>query len=450
MLPGDVTPSADWSAYDEAMPHPGRRDLPAAVEAFAALRRRRGGKASALSNVPRVLVVVSSSRGGSTLVGELFRRSPGFLTLPAEINPLFVVAGLESAACDRTTALAGEIAAEIGRPAPTLPPEARQGFATNLAWRLTAQWPAAGIDPDEVDRWVDDTLCELAAADPAWSPPAFPDRVTFHLGLLARVRSAHPTVNPWYYDIPADRVREAFPDVPEPEGPPGEHLVEMPPFVLLGPWQRAAPDHLSSAPLILTTPRNAFRLSFIRSLFPSARMQVLHLVRNPAAAVNGLIDGWRHRGFFNTAVETRLEITGYSDEFLRWGDRWWNYDFWPGWEDWAGAPLAAVCAQQWRTHHEAVLDWVARTGVEHHRLRFDDVVGGDRQRRRAFGALAAWLDEGRVHDLSRLKLPPLMATVPPMPGRWARRAPSVLSAVTTGPVRDLADRLGCGDPSGWR
>jgi hypothetical protein len=450
MLPDDTAVGSGWSAYDEAMPHAGPHDLPAAGEAFAALRRRRGGDASALSRVRWVLVVVSSSRGGSTLVGELFRRSPGLLTLRAEINPLFVVAGLEAAAGDRTAALAAEVAAETGRPAPTLPPEDRKEFATALAWRLTAQWPAVDIDPDEVERWVDETLSELAAADPAWSAPAFPDRVAFHLRLLGRARSAHPAVNPWYYDIPADRVGAAFPDLPQPEGPPGEHLVEMPPFVLIGPWHRAEPDDYSSAPLVLTTPRNAFRLSFLQSLFPAARMQVLHLVRNPAASVNGLIDGWRHRGFFNTAVETRLEIPGYSDRFARWGDRWWNYDFWPGWEKWRRAPLAAVCAEQWRTLHQAALDWLAETGVEHHRLRFEDVVGGGRDRRRVFGELAAWFGEDRLDGLSRLQLPPLMATVPPTPGRWAGRAGSVLAAVGTGPVRDLADRLGYDDPAEWR
>ena len=416
-----------WSVYDDAVPHPGREDLGAAAGAFTDLRRRRGGDAAALGAARRIVVVVSSSRGGSTLVGEMFRRAPGYLTLRAETNPLFVVAGLEPTPAERRAALAAEMAAEAGRPAATLTAENRADFVTALAWRLTAQWPAVGIDPDAVERWTDETLAELAAADPAWAPPNFPDRVTFHLRLLARVRAAHPAVNPWYYDIPADRVRAAFPEVPEPVGPPGEHLVEMPPFVLIGPWHRAGRADFAEVPLVLTTPRNSFRLSFLRALFPSASMEVLHLVRNPAAAVNGLIDGWRHRGFFNTAVDVPLRIPGYSDEFPGWGDRWWNYDFWPGWEEWADAPLPAVCAEQWRSHHAAVLDRVAETGAEYHRLRYEDVVSGD----------------------AAAQLPPLMATAPPTPGRWARRADLILPAVGTGPVREMAARLGYDDPSAW-
>jgi hypothetical protein len=420
--------AVEWPAYDDTMPHPGREDLGAAVGAFAGLRRRRGGDGAGLSEARRILVIVSSSRGGSTLVGEMFRRTPGFLTLRAETNPLFVVAGLEPTPAERRAALAAELAAESGRPAAALTADNREDFVAALAWRLTAQWPAAGIDPDAVEGWTDETLEELAATDPAWAPPNFPDRVTFHLRLLARVRAAHPTVNPWYYDIPADRVRAAFPDVPVPDGPPGESLVEMPPFVLVGPWHRAGRADFAEAPLVLTTPRNSFRLSFLRTLFPSASMEVLHLVRNPGAAVNGLIDGWRHRGFFNTPVEVPLRIAGYTDELPAWGDRWWNYDFWPGWEQWADAPLPMVCAEQWRSHHAAVLDWVAETGTDYRRLRYEDVVSG---------AAAA-------------HLPPLMATAPPTPGRWTRRADLILPAVRSGPMREMAERLGYGGPAEWR
>ena len=41
---------------------------------------------------------------------------------------------------------------------------------------------------------------------------------------------------------------------------------------------------------MMKTPSNAYRASFLRALFPNARVQVLHLTRNPAAAINGLVD----------------------------------------------------------------------------------------------------------------------------------------------------------------
>ena len=41
---------------------------------------------------------------------------------------------------------------------------------------------------------------------------------------------------------------------------------------------------------MIKTPSNAYRLPFIQALFPSARIRILHLVRNPAASINGLIE----------------------------------------------------------------------------------------------------------------------------------------------------------------
>lgn len=442
--------AATWSAYDDAMPRARRRDVAQAAQTFRALREVRRGRVSDLAHVRDVIVVVSSSRGGSTLVGELLRRTPGLLTLRAEINPLFVVAGLEPDGEQRRHALATELMAETGRPAPTLPAEAVDAFGTALAWRLTAQWPTAGIDVDDVAAWLRDTLRELAGRDAAWAPPAFPDPVTFHLRFLRRVRAAHAAVNPWYYDIPAAAVAAAFPDIPVPAGPPGPHLVEMPPFVLIGPWSRPSTHDLGTRPLVLSTPRNAFRLSFLRSLFPDARFRVVHLTRNPAASVNGLIDGWLHRGFFNIAVDRELRIDGYSDRCPKWGRHWWNYDFWPGWEQWADVPLAAVTAEQWRSHHAEVLGWLATHDVDHFRLRFEEVVGPAAERRRAFGEFGDWLGERAIAELlAGLELPPLMATAPPQPRRWAERADSVEPAVSAETMLATAAELGYEDPSSW-
>jgi hypothetical protein len=452
MSPSRTGTTTIWSAYDDAMPHSTAAELPDAAATLAELRRRRGGRPSDLASIPEVIVVVSSSRGGSTLVGEMLRRTPGFLSLRAEVNPLFVVAGLEPPVAEqRRAALATELAAEIGRPAGGLPADGVDDFSAALAWRLTAQWPTAGIDPADVDRWTRHTLRALAAADPAWTPPAFPDPVAFHLRLLREVRAAHPVVNPWYYDMPAAAVEAAFPQVPPPVGPPGPHMVEMPPFVTIRPWQRPAPDDLAALPLVLSTPRNSFRLSFLRSLFPAARFRVVHLTRNPAASANGLIDGWLHRGFFNTAVDRPLRIEGYSDVCPGWGTRWWNYDFWPGWERWPDAPLPAVAAEQWRSHHDEVLRWLDAHDVDRHRLRFEDVVGPDAARRAAFGAFGDWLGgpQATGEALAGLTLPPLMATAPPRPRRWAEREEWLTPAVTTGPVRDVAARLGYEDPSAW-
>src|SRR3954451_19635959 len=81
-----------WSAYDDSLPG---ADASASARALLAeLRQRRAAGALPLSAVRHVVVVASSSRGGSTLLGALLRTCPGLVHLRAEINPLFAAARL--------------------------------------------------------------------------------------------------------------------------------------------------------------------------------------------------------------------------------------------------------------------------------------------------------------------------------------------------------------------
>lgn len=401
------------------MPHTASAgDAPAAL---AGLRRLRGADPGALAAVREVVVVASSSRGGSSMVGELLRRAPGLVHLSAEVNPLFVAAGLSSG--EERAVLEGELSADLGVPVADPDPD---DLCLQTAWRLALQWPLAGIDLDEARRAAGAALDRL---------PAF-DRTAFLLEVLASL----PAADPWYYDLPAARVAERFPERPPPEGPPAEALVEMPPFVLPRPWRRASPEELATGTVVLTTPRNSYRLAFLRTVFPNARLRVVHLVRNPAASVNGLVDGWLHRGFFNVQVDRPLHIAGYSDRFP-WGARWWNYDFPPDWQAVADLPLPLVCAAQWRSMHEAALAAVDELGLEVLRLRYEDLAGPTGPRDAALDALARFLGLGPA-VLTGTALPPVMATEPPRPGRWRARAEELAPVLRDRATLELAERLG--------
>ena len=428
-------PAVPWSPYDAAVPH--TTGLPGARARFDVLRpARRPPADDPLGAIREVVAVVSSSRGGSTLFGEILRRSDALLHLRAEVNPLFVVAGL---AGGDAGVLADELAAEIGNPSSTVGEEELHDLSLTVAWRLTAQWPELDIDLDDVRRWTSEAATGLG--DPF-------DAREFHLRVLDRARRQHSGINPYYYDLPTHLVDTRFPDAPPPLGPPGERLVEMPPFVLVRPWHRPHRGVLGDRPLVLSTPRNAFRLPFLRSMFPAARFRVVHLTRNPAASVNGLVDGWLHHGFFNVAVDERLRIDGYSDAFPEWGDSWWCYDLPPAWRDLTDATLPQVCAEQWRSHHEAVLGFLAEADVDVHRVRFEDVAGD--RRAQVFTELDEWLGTGgSLSDAAAEELPPVMATAPPRRRRWERRV-HVLAPVLASPaVAEMADVLGYADPVTW-
>lgn len=124
-----------WSPYDAAVPH--TVGLPAATARFAALRAVRQPLVDhPLGAVRDVVAVVSSSRGGSTLFAETLRRCDGLLHLRAEVNPLFVVAGL---AGGDTRVLIDELAAEIANPATVVGDEELDDLGLAVTWRLTAQ-----------------------------------------------------------------------------------------------------------------------------------------------------------------------------------------------------------------------------------------------------------------------------------------------------------------------
>ena len=54
------------------------------------------------------------------------------------------------------------------------------------------------------------------------------------------------------------------------------------------------------------------------------------------------------------------------------------------------APLAEVCALQWRSAHEAALQ-AAAEGFDRHAVRYEDLVGPPERRAAAARALAAFL-----------------------------------------------------------
>ena len=447
---------------------------PDAAAVRARLARLRADPAAApcvdrfRERVRDVVVIGSSSRGGSSILAEILRRTPQLLHFRAEVNPFFVLhdrawpaSGARSDALDAThavelDALSAELAWDCGTAEDTLPDVASEDrFAVDLAARLTLQWPAIDVSLSAVRAALADTLAHLRANE-GWAPGDFPDAQVFHAGFLARLRRVYPAINPYYYDLDRALVARFDPGAPLPSGPPSGWLVEEPPFVCAVPWRRASAESLTTRPLLVKTPSNAYRLPFLQALFPNAHVRVLHLTRNVAASVNGLYDGWRFPGFFSHAVDRPLAIRGYSDLFPEWGDRWWKFDLPPGWEAVTDRGLAEVCAFQWRSAHGHLLDWLdadpARRGAAL-RLRFEDVVGPRPRQDDVYAALTRWLGVTLDAPLAAVLaggLPPVMATETPRRRRWFERA-ELLSPILADPASlSLMERLGYApDPQSW-
>jgi hypothetical protein len=402
---------AGISAYDDAVPHT-ETNLTLAAR-FAVLRGRR--PAVDLRDVREVVAVVSSSRGGSTMLSELLRRSAGLLSLPGEMNPYVAVAHISGHA----DVVAAELAREVGRPAAR--PSEATGLVESLMWRLLAQWPDLDAPLDVIHEVVQRAVHGVGVGSTA--------------RLLAQLRSVWPVIQPARYDDVAD---DAVPVTAPP--PP---VIEMAPYVGFRPWRVATPAELATQPLVIATPRNAYRLDLLARLFPHAQLRVLHLTRNPSASVNGLIDGWLHPGFHNVPVDEPLHIDGYSD-VVPGGHTWWKFDVPPDWRAATSATLPEVCALQWWSAHEAVLEHVERTGDDCLRIRYEDLVGSRELRVATAARLAEWLGVPEDELAARVAegIAPKMATARPRPRRWASGGNDITPALAQPKVWDVTARLG--------
>lgn len=432
--------------------------IQAARNRLAPLDARRGGLPDDYHRrVREVIVIASSPRGGSSVTAELLRRRcSGFMQPRGESIPYLTLAGLRyprtATGSDRLgddvpSHAVAEVRSALGRDLGfrihTLEAELLDRFVLDLTWRLSTQWPNESIDVAEVEDQVAATFAELQVAD-GWDHGEFRDAQRFHGVFLRRLQRDHPVVEPLYYDWTLAALERYLGHRPRPHGPPSAELIEMPPFLLTWPQRPADIDDVAARPLILKTSSDAYRLDFVQRLFPDAELRVLHLVRDPAACVNGLYDGWQHRGFFAVQVRGReLAISGYSDRMPAWARSWWKFDLPPGWEQVADRRLEEVCGFQWAAAHESILVYLSTTSADHLRVRFEDLelalAGGP-----VPGELAAWLTRGRPERVrpGGEPLEPVMVTAKPDPNRWRERRTIIEPVLATSLVHDVAGVLG--------
>jgi hypothetical protein len=370
----------------------------------------------------RVAVIIASSRSGSSYLFDLLRRSGAFLSLPGEHTTLYrryrmLEAG--TAAGDDRFRLALRRSVSTGQPAePGEPPE-RAAFIVRT---LRAQW---GFPLDGAEEVALAAL--LTAARPR------PDHLDDFVDVLSALRATGVAIDPWYYDLDPALVRRRFPGLPRPAGPPRRRTEEESTPLLVPRLERRPSGAELSRPLLLKATVDAYRIESLLRIFAGAEVQFVQLTRNPAASINGLIDGWLSPAFFSCRLPGRpLRIPGYTTE-QAWTRSWWNFDLPPHWPELVGSPLAEVCRDQWAAAQAAM-----RQSLQVHRIRplrvraeqLWDPCGGHRQLRRIFEHLR----------LQPLRVPAprvVMATSHPSPSRWRRRHQRNLPLLAAGEPAEL-------------
>nr|WP_188130245.1 hypothetical protein [Massilia mucilaginosa] len=392
--------------------------------------------------VRRVLVILTSSRSGSSVFKDTLSRHPAFAALDGEMEPLLALSG-NGFGHDR--ACASDALAGLHNP---------DALADNIFDGLTvasAQWaPRAELEA----RWCKRMLLQFPSLFAAPGPCAQLRRTLAEAlaeacdgALRPTPRQAAQTVlervfrhSSWridYYDGAAGPgQRRPFAEAAK---------LEEPPFVQPDPCRRRfTEDDAGARVLLFKTPSDAYRPGLHQRLFPQAEVRYLHLTRGFAQSVNGLMDGWLSpTGFFAhdmARAAVRLDIGGYSEQ-CAFGRRWWKFDLPPNWRDFTGARLEEVCLNQWLSCHRSILD----SGVRARRLAFEDFLADPAG---SVDALARWLDLDPAPALGALPLS--MVTEAPAPGRWRKRAALLLPMARRTAVARTMDELGYRpDPESW-
>ncbi|MFH0984454.1 MAG: hypothetical protein V1882_02845 [Candidatus Omnitrophota bacterium] len=427
----------------------------------------RIGFTASLRDVKNVVIIASSSRSGSSLLFSILKDIPSFYSLSGENVPFYKLNRLLDDTFGSDEVPEGLMGAD-----PYLPGLSRdllsdfaftelhgdiftdqkiaEVYWDDLTLRFPLQWPGIRFSLDILSDRIRQAFDTVRKSHPEFC------KETFYLELLWLLKRDYSEIDPYYYDIPAERIAGKFPGLPVPSGPPDACLaVEEPPFILLSPRRKACRADLSDKTLLLKTSLDCYRLPLIESLMPQAAIKIIHLTRNPAASVNGLCDGWMHRGFFSHNLKIfldqnknghafeKLGIQGYSDKY-EWGKWWWNFELPPGWQDYSQRPLEEVCAFQWHSAHTAIRAYLNTKKKAYCVVKCENILEDLRTRMGEMEKIVDFLGVEREF-LKGLKLDLLRvvhATEAPSFFRWKKRGKALTSVVKTPPMNEMSAQLG--------
>lgn len=325
----------------------------------------------------RVIQIVSGSRSGSSLLKKLLAKSTDLTSLDGEEEPYFKLTGNGygmTSNCDAFTTMQN---ASLFR----------RCIYTELATEYPCEWRFSL-------QYRGEKLARLLDALPS------------------RVRSCNFT--DWlrsmgvagHYDGCCKEERLPFQDM----------VYEMAPYVI--PTLRGCPGKT----LLLKAPYNVYRPGVLESIFPEAQFSYIFLTRNPAATINGLIDGWKA----NYGFHKHLTPAG-----------WWKFDLPPHWEAYQHKPVPDRCWLQWHSSYTLISERMHQGLVVKH----EDVLASPQE---TVNNLCRQLD---IQPPMISKLPEVMATETPKPFRWKERA-RIIEPLLSRSV-GLIEALGYKDQSQW-
>jgi len=232
-----------------------------------------------------------------------------------------------------------------------------------------------------------------------------------------------------------------------------EQVAEDPPYILVAPKRRVELSDAINKYLLLKTPSNCYRLPFLKKLFPNASFKVIYLTRNPAASINGLLDGWNYRyGFYSFNIQKMLKkngigalnIKGYSDKHSL-HKYWWNFDMFPGWENHMGSALEIICSYQWLCANQHCQN-IFNESTDAIKIKFEDIAFCDLAvKRTTFEHISTFIDIPLNLMMDKI-FPYIQVTRKPNPHRWKEKANIINPLLRNKEIKYLANINGYNCP----
>ncbi len=420
---------------------------------------------SSLKDIKRVVLINSAPRCGSSMLFSVLKKIPDIYSLHGETVPFYKLNGfspdvsLSNQMSDEGVNFEGDneslsrdvlsdLHVEGNDNSIIINDIALDQYIDDLMLRFSIQWPTIDFDYDRFRRAATHVFDVSSQGGNEF------EKEKFYLELIKLLRNDYNAINPYYYDIPYDMVKMTFPDVEVPEGPPNHSIMlEEPPFILLLPHRKVETADFTDKILLLKTSVDCYRMNFIERMFPHADIKVIYLTRNPLASINGLYDGWIHRGFFshnlagffesNRSNTKGLKIKGYSDIY-EWGKWWWNYDLTPGWYNYIERRLEEVCAFQWCTSNKTIQEYKHTSKIAHCHVTYEDMVLDFKSRLSTFEKILDFIDVDTniIQTLDLNELPVVQVTQPPRPYRWKERREILVPLLDSPEVSEMYTQLG--------
>ena len=374
-------------------------------------------------DVRRLLVLLSASRSGSSLLFRFLAQTGGFVSPIGEETPFYRLNGIGSVRSFDDSDLLGPqgvttaqrdrlvsgILSDLGESGGFSNSEFPvEDYALDCTQRLMIQWPSIDFDPDRLYESARSLILETVR-----KPLAFQAEKFWSVWITSLTRDGFAVDLGWY-DLSAPQAPARIP----------AQFLEEPPFIVPLPRRRMSSEILRQRTVVLKSSSNCYRVALLKTLFPDAEIQFVLLRRNPAAGINGLMDGWTSPRFQSHDLShlTELRIRGYSSEERAGSRAWWKFDLPPGWKQRTACSLEEVCAFQWSSANRRILD---ENGLVVH---YENLLAYSKHDK----ASVRWPDS----------LPVVMGVHPPREKKWLERRDQILPIIQNSEVTELAARMG--------